>query len=38
MADISLRADVSCEEFVSVLEILDAQLLSLSPKRRVIIW
>jgi hypothetical protein len=32
MADISLRADVSCEEFASVLKILDAQLLSLSPE------
>jgi hypothetical protein len=32
MADISLRADVSCEELAGVLEILDAQLLSLSPK------
>jgi hypothetical protein len=31
IADISLRADVSCEEFASVLEILDAQLLILSP-------
>jgi hypothetical protein len=32
MADISLRADVGCEEFASVLNILDVQLLSLSPE------
>ena len=32
MADISFRADVSCEELTGLLEILDAQLLSLSPE------
>jgi hypothetical protein len=32
MAYISLLADVGCEEFASVVKILDAQLLSLSPE------